>query len=101
VRRRLNRKLEPLGYLLCSVDEREAVTESAREKLRKLVHDAGGVWPTEVRVDAQLKQAPNGHTRRSRGVVDYEAVADRLASRMKLTFKQTAKQVAVSATNGG
>lgn len=94
VRRRLNRKLEPLGYLLCAVDEREAVTESARENLRKLAADAGGVWPTEVRVDAQLKQAPTGQARRSRGIVDYEAVADELALRMKLTFKPALQQAA-------
>jgi hypothetical protein len=70
------------------------VTDSARENSRKLAADAGGVWSTEVRVDAQLKQAPNGHTRRSRGLVDYEAVADELARRMKLTFKPALQQAA-------
>lgn len=99
VRGRLNRRLEPLGYLLCAVDERETVTGEARANLRKLASTSGGVWSTEVRVDARLKQAPGaGISRKSRGLADYEAVAFELSRRMKLTLKQASKKKLKSTT---
>lgn len=86
VRRRLNQRLQSLGYLLCAVDEREAVTEASRERLRELVGKA--LWPIEVRVDAQLKRPAEAQDSRSRGAHDYEAVAKELRRRLKLAPKQ-------------
>jgi chromosome partitioning protein len=95
VHKRLNKRLEPLGFLLCAVDEREAITEASRERLREMVGPA--LWSLEVRVDAQLKRAPTPDGR-SRGTDDYEAIAAELMRRLELTSESTSKRTSKKAS---
>ena len=84
VRANLNPNLARLGFLLCAVDNREAIASDVRNLLMNFAPEH--LLSAEVRVDTRMKL---GHsTERTRAVLDYDKVAKELTKRLSAKPKQ-------------
>lgn len=84
----INPALRHLGFLLCAVDEREAITDETRQLLR--TQATAPLWKTEIRIDAKLRAGPGA--RKGRGARDYAAAAAELVRRLRAAERAAAPQ---------
>ena len=82
VRSRLNPSLEHLGYVLCAVDSRKGIAVESREVLAQHVERAGLLLHV-VRTDTQLETHEPAW--RSKGMQDYDALAEKLHARLPIS----------------
>lgn len=89
VQKRLNHKLEVLGYLLTMYDRREKITFEVERILRKHFGDA--VFPRPIRINTRHKASPAHHQtifqyegENGKGAEDYRLLSGELLRRLEL-----------------